>query len=480
MESKKKANRQKKQDVNRRNFIKASAAVFTFTFLPRYMFGGRGYVAPSEKINIAIVGAGGQGRTNTKGLLQHKDAQIVAVCDVNESADYNRFYYKGMAGRKPVCDIVRKHNDAQGWGNLKVAEYLDFRDMFEKEKNNLDAVLIATPDHNHYIVAITAVQLKKHIYCEKPLCHSIYEIRKLTEAARQANVATQMGNQGHSGEGIRLTREWIQDGAIGDVYEVHGWSGASGGDWHGWTTKQPTETPSVPQGLNWDLWLGAVKKRPYHSAYHPYNWRGWWDFGTGAIGDMACHNLDPAFYALDLGQPTSVQASCSHVSNEVSPIASLTQFSFPARGKMPPVKMYWYDGGIMPPRPEELEPGRDLDGRGNGILLVGTKGKIMAAGWAGSPRIIPESKMRAYKRPPKTIARVPGHHRDWLNACKGGKSSSAHFDYAGPMTEVILLGALAQRLQNKKLNWDGKNMKVTNAPEADKYIHPQFHNGWTL
>jgi predicted dehydrogenase len=469
-----------KKSVTRRNFLKTTAAASAFTILPRYVFGGSGFVAPSEKINIAIVGAGGQGRSNTQGLLQHKDAQIVAICDVNESADYNRFYYKGMAGSGPVCDIVQKHNADQGKGNLKVAKYADFRDMLDKQKNDIDAVLVATPDHNHFIIAMTAIQLKKNVYCEKPLCHSIYEIRKLTEAAHRAGVATQMGNQGHSGEGIRLAREWIQDGAIGDVYEVHGWSSASGGDWHGWTMNRPTDTPPVPKGLNWDLWLGPVKKRPYHSAYHPYNWRGWWDFGTGAIGDMACHNLDPAFYALDLGQPTSVQASCSQVSNEVSPIASLTQFSFPARGKMPPVKMCWYDGGIMPPRPEELEPGRDLDGRGNGILLVGTKGKMMAAGWAGSPRIIPESKMRAYKRPAKTVTRVPGHHRDWLNACKGGKPSSANFDYSGPMTEVVLLGALAQRMQNKKLDWDGKNMKVTNAPEADQYIRPQFHNGWTL
>ncbi len=470
----------KKQHGTRRDFMKASAAVSTFAFLPRYVFGGQGYVAPSEKVNIAIIGAGGQGRTNTKALLQHKDAQIVAVCDVNESADYNRFYYKGMAGRGPVRDIVQKHYSDQGKGNLKVADYVDFRDMFEKEKNNLDAVLIATPDHNHYIVAITAVQLKKHVYCEKPLCHSIYEIRKLTEAARQAKVATQMGNQGHSDEGIRLTREWIQDGAIGDVYEVHGWSDAGGPAWYGTAQGRPVDTPPIPKGLNWDLWLGPVKKRPYHPAYHPYNWRGWWAFGTGAIGDMACHNLDPAFYSLDLVYPDSVQASCAGITQENAPAASLTQFSFPARGKMPPVKLYWYDGGIMPPRPDELEPGRDLDGRGNGILFIGTKGKIMAAGWAGSPRIIPESKMRAYKRPPRTIPRVPGHHRDWLNACKGGKPSSANFDYSGPMTEVVLLGALAQKLQNKKLIWDGKNMKAANAPEADQYIRPPFHNGWTL
>ncbi|MBN1846595.1 MAG: Gfo/Idh/MocA family oxidoreductase [Sedimentisphaerales bacterium] len=457
----------------------AAAAVTAFTIVPRYVLGGPGNTPPSETVNIAIIGAGGQGRTNAQGLLGHDDARIVAVCDVNEEADYERFYYKGKAGRGPVLQMVRRHNDGRG-RSLTVGEYVDFRQMLEKEKDAIDAVLVATPDHNHYIASLTAIQHGKHVYCEKPLAHSVAEVRLLTQAARRAGVATQMGNQGHSEEGIRLTREWIQDGAIGPVTEVHGWTHAGAGEWHGWMTEAPAERPAIPAGLNWDLWLGPVKKRPYHPAYHPYNWRGWWAFGTGAIGDMACHNLDPAFYALDLGQPETIQASCCRVSDEVAPLASLTQYTFPARGEMPPVKMYWYDGGIMPPRPDELEPGRDLDGRGNGILFVGTKGKMMAAGWAGTPRIIPETRMRSYKRPAKTIERVGGHHRDWLNACKGGKPASGNFDYSGPMTEVVLLGAVAQRFTEKTLYWDAAALKVTNAPEADSIIRPEFHNGWTL
>jgi len=281
-----------------------------------------------------------------------------------------------------------------------------------------------------------------------------------------------MGNQGHSGEGIRLTVEWIRDGAIGDVREVHSWSNAGGG-WAGNRTARPRETPPVPSGLDWDLWLGPAAKRPYHPAYAPYNWRGWWDFGTGAIGDMACHNMDPAFWALELGHPLSVEASSSGINPETTPLKSTISYQFGARRNMPPVKMTWYGGGLMPPRPEELEPGRELTGGGNGILFVGDKGKIMCPGWSGNPRIIPETKMKAYKLPPKTLARSKGRHRDWIDACKGGKPASSNFDYAGPLTEVILLGNVALRT-GRKLDWDGPNMKATNAPEADRYTRWSF------
>jgi hypothetical protein len=287
-----------------------------------------------------------------------------------------------------------------------------------------------------------------------------------------------MGNQGHSGEGIRLTVEWIRDGAIGDVREVHSWSN-TGVDWAGYRVARPKETPPVPAGLNWDLWLGPAPHRPYHIAYAPYNWRGWWDFGTGAIGDMACHNMDPAFWALDLGHPVSVEASSTGINPETTPFGSIVRYQFPARRSMPPVTVTWYGGGLMPPRPEELEPGRELTGNGNGILFVGDKGKIMCPGWGGNPRIIPETKMRAYQVPSKTIPRSNGHHRDWIEACKGGRPASSHFDYAGPMTEVILLGNVALRT-GKKVSWDGANMKATNAPEADQYIRPEYRNGWTI
>jgi len=453
--------------------------VTAFAAVPRYVLGGSGYTAPSEKLNIAVTGTGGQGTHNIKGLLGHSDVQVMAICDVNEQSDYSRFYYGGTAGRKPAAELINKRYA----GNKATADYkgcqvyIDFRRMLEKEKA-IDAVLVATPDHIHSVATMAAIKRGKHVYCEKPLTHSIYEARRITEAARQAKVATQMGNQGHSGEGIRLTVEWIRDGAIGDVREVHSWSN-TGGDWAPGYTARPTETPPVPAGLDWDLWLGPAEHRPYHPAYAPYNWRGWWDFGTGAIGDMACHNMDPAFWALELGHPVSVEASSSGINPETTPLKSTIRYEFPARKNMPPVKVTWYGGGLMPPRPEELEPGRKLTGGGNGILFVGDKGKIMCPGWGGNPRIIPEEKMKAYKLPPKTIPRVEGHHRDWINACRGGTPASSNFDYAGHLTEVVLLGNVALRT-GKKLAWDGENMKATNAPEADKYIHPEFHNGWTL
>lgn len=471
--------RSENQRISRREFIGGATAAAAFMAVPRYVLGGAGHVPPSEKLNIAVIGTGGQGVQNIKALLQHPDVQVMAVCDVTEQADYSRFYYGGTAGRRPALELIQENYASQkSTENYKPCTcYIDFRIMLEKEKA-IDAMLIATPDHIHAIATMAAIKNGKHVYCEKPLTRSIYEARKIAEAARQAGVATQMGNQGHSDEGIRLTCEWIWDGAIGPVREVHAWSG-TGLDWSGFRTERPTETPPIPTEMDWDLWLGPAPKRPYHPAYAPYNWRGWWDFGTGAIGDMACHNLDPAFWALKLGHPVSVEGRATNNSPETTPFASIVYYQFPARQDMPPVKVTWYSGGIMPPRPDELEPGRDLTGGGNGILFVGDKGKIMCPGWGGSPRIIPEAKMREYKLPPKTIPRTDGHHRDWINACKGGRRASSNFDYAGPMTEVILLGNVALRT-GEKLSWDGANMKATNCPEADKYVRPEYHNGWTL
>jgi len=466
--------------TSRRDFLaRTVAAAGAFTIVPRYVLGARGYTAPSDKLNIAVVGAGGQGKHNIRALLREADVQVTAICDVTEEADYSRFYYRGVAGRGPVKKLV----DEQYAKNAATAKYkpcsvhIDFRKMFEKEKG-IDAVLIATPDHIHAIVCMAAINKGKHVYCEKPLAHSVYETRKVTEAAAAAGVATQMGNHGHSNETIRLTVEWIRDGAIGDVREVHAWSTA-GVRWADYRVARPTETQPVPAGMDWNLWLGPVKKRPYHIAYAPYTWRGWWDFGTGAIGDMACHNMDPAFWALKLGHPYSVEGSATNINSETTPIGSIVHYQFPERGGMPPVKMTWYSGGLMPARPEELEPGRKLAGGGNGILFIGDKGKMMCGGWGGSPRIIPERMMQEYERPEKTLARSKGHHRDWLDACKGGKPASSNFNYAGVMTEVVLLGNVALRTQ-EKLAWNGKAMKAPNAPKAEEYINPQYENGWTL
>jgi predicted dehydrogenase len=466
--------------VSRRDFLnRTAAATAAFTIVPRYVLGARDHTAPSEKLNVAVIGAGGQGRHNVNALLSQSDVQVTAICDVTEQADYSRFYYGGVAGRGPVKKLIDDSYKGKPAtiDYVPCASHIDFRKMFEIDKS-IDAVLIATPDHAHAAAALAAIDRGKHVYCEKPLAHSIYETRKVTEAARKAGVATQMGNHGHSSETIRITCEWIWDGAIGDVTEVHAWS-HTGLGWTDYRTKRPEETQPVPAGMDWDLWLGPAEKRPYNIAYAPYNWRGWWDFGTGAIGDMACHNMDPAFWALKLGHPYSVEASATNINPETTPFGSIVHYKFGARGDMPPVKVTWYSGGLMPPRPEELEPGRQLTGGGNGILFVGTKGKLMADGWGGSPRLIPEKKMKEYKLPAKTLSRSKGHHREWIDACKGGKQPHGGFDYSGPMTEVILLGNVALRTK-QKLTWNAKEMKATNSDDAEQYIKPIFHNGWTI
>lgn len=461
--------------INRRQFISGSAmAIGSFTLLPRFVLGGAKFVAPSEKVYIALIGCGGQGRTNARGLFGEKDAQIVAVCDPNEKEDYSPFYYGGVAGRLPVKEEVVKQYSAQK-PDFSCSEYTDFRVLFEKEKN-IDAILCATPDHAHAFVTIAALKRGKHVYCEKPLTHNIYEARAVAKAAEEAGVATQMGNQGRSDEGNRLTCEWVWDGAIGAVREVHAWSNAGG--WAGGKGR-PTDTPEIPKNLNWDLWLGPKKARPYHPSYAPYNWRGWWEFGTGCVGDMAVHNIDPAFAALKLGHPTSVEGFSEFVDSEVIGPNNRVVWEYPQRENMPPVKVTWYDGNLMPKRPDELEPGRMMGGDGNGVMLIGDKGIIMGDGWSGSPRIIPEAKMKDYKRPEKTLPRSPGHHRDWLNACKGGPKACSDFSYGARLAEMMLLGDVAIRTQ-KKLFWDGPNMKATNAPEAEAFIREQYREGWSL
>lgn len=461
-------------NVNRREFLKTGAAVTAATIIPRWILGGAGFVVPSNKVYIAIVGAGGQGRTNADALMREADAEIVAICDPSEDADYSPFYYGGRAGRLPVKARIEAHYTKQK-PDYKCKEYEDFRIMFEKEKG-IDAVLVATPDHVHAVVTAAAMRLGKHVYCEKPLTHNIWEARQIAKIARETKVATQMGNQGHSGEGIRMTCEWIWAGAIGKVTEVHAWSDAGG-----WAKGpgRPKETPPVPKGLNWDLWLGPREYRPYHPAYHPYNWRGWWAFGTGAIGDMACHNLDPAVWALKLEAPISVEASSPGVDSEVVSQCAIFRYKFPARGDMPPVKVVWYDGGLRPERPEELEEDQVLGGGGNGILFIGEKGKIMCAGWGGTPVLLPQSRMDEFERPPKTIPRSKGHHRDWLDACKGGPQPSSNFEYAAKLTEIVLLGNVALRTR-KKIYWDHENMRAKNAPEAERFIKETYRKGWEV
>jgi predicted dehydrogenase len=465
-----------RKDNSRRRFLqKTAAGAFGFAIVPRHVLGGVGR-APSEKLNVAMIGAGGQGMQNLRNLLQEDDVQIVAIADVTEWADYSASYHRVPGGRQPGLEIVKKHGES----NSATADYpacgvyTDFRRMLDKEKH-IDAVVVSTPDHTHTVAGLAAIQRGKHVYMEKPIARTIYEVRKLTQAARAAGVVTQMGHQGHGGEGIRLTYEWIRDGAIGPVREVQVWSD---GPNRSGCQEAPSENPPVPQGLDWDLWLGPVKSRPYHPQYTPLGWRHFWDFGTGKLGDMACHNIDPAFFALNLGYPEWVQARCAWGNRDKRPFAATVHYQFPAVGDRPAVKVTWYEG-LMPPRPDDLEPGRELTGDGNGILFIGDKGKIMAPGWAGTPRLIPESKMKEYRLPPKTLPRVGGIYRDWINACKSGGKASSDFDYSGPLTEVILMGVIAMRT-GEKLYFDGPNMRATNFGDADQYIRPEYHNGWTL
>lgn len=450
--------RKRKADViSRRRFLGAAGTTAAaFVIVPRHVLGGPGNTPPSEKLNIAGIGVGGRG----SGVLQGVESQnIVALCDV---------------------DTKRAAQTFKRYPNAKI--YRDFRRMLDKEEKNIDAVTVATPDHVHAPASIMAIKMGKHVYCEKPLAHSIHEARMLAEAAREHKVATQFGTQGQASEGNRLISEYIIDGAIGPVREVQVWTDRPLSKKEGFYWAQgvgrPQETPPVPQTLDWDLWLGPAPERPYNPIYCPFTWRGWLDFGTGALGDIGCHSFDPIFRALKLGYPTSVEATSTLLNDETFPVASIVRYEFGARGDMPPVKLTWYDGGLKPARPKELDEGRRM--RPEGTLFIGDKGKLL------NERLIPESRMKEYGKPPQVIPRSPGHFKEWIDACKGGAPARANFDWAGPMTEVVLLGNVAlrrqlrEKLMQTKLYWDGPNMRCTNIPEANDYVRREYRKGWTL
>jgi predicted dehydrogenase len=448
--------------MKRRKFVSMStAAASSFLFVPRHVLGGRGFVAPSDKLNVAAIGAGGQGQTNLGAMIEEN---VLALCDV----DWDR-----------AASSFEKFP--------KAAKYKDFRVMLEKQKD-IDAVIVATPDHVHAPASMMAIKMGKHVYTEKPMTYTVYEARKLTEAAREAGVITQMGIQGHGSESIRLLCEWIWDGAIGEIHEVHAFTPhpvwPQGID-------RPKETPPIPDNLDWDLWIGPAPFRPYHPCYHPTMWRGWWDFGTGGLGDMGCHIFDHIIWALKLGAPESVEASHSEFvpeglnwnkpkNLETYPRASLVTYRFPKRESLPPLTLTWYDGGVMPARPEELEEGRAMGDQYGGTLYIGTKGKILCGSHGATGlRIIPEIKMKAYEKPAPSIPRSVGHRQEWIDCCKSGKPAEANFDFSGPMTETVLLGNIALRT-GKKLRWDSKNMLITNVPEANEFLHRPYRAGWTL
>ena len=359
--------------------------------------------------------------------------------------------------------------------------YTDYRKMLEKQKD-IDGVVVATPDHTHAVISMAAIKAGKHVYCQKPLTHTVHEARMLARATREAKVATQMGIQGHSMEGFRLICEWIWAGLIGEVREVDAWCSLSYYPWGhaGWSSswsERPTETPPVPSQIAWDLWIGPAPMRPYHRAYHPATWRCWWDFGCGMMGDRGAHTLDPVFAALKLTPPTSIEATSCGNTQEVHPLSAIVTFKFPARAEFPPLKLTWYEG-TRPPRPDELEDGRKMPGEG-GALFKGSKGTIMCGVYGDSPRLIPEVRMKEAVLPAKTLPRVlDSHELDWVRACKSGQPAGADFAYSGPLTEICLLGNVAKRVDARIL-WDAENLR-TNLPEANQYLRTKYRKGWEL
>jgi predicted dehydrogenase len=432
---------------NRRCFIQtAGVAVGAPLILPRHLIGADG---ANSKLNIVAIGVGGMGLNYVKSC----DSQnIVALCDVDDA--HAAKAYKGYPDAK---------------------RYRDFRLMFEKEK--FDAVIVGTPDHWHAIMAMTAMQMGKHVYCAKPLTRTVGEARALTEMAAKSKVATQMSVQYNAREEHRLVAEWIQDGAIGAVRQVEIWSNRP--VWPQGIAR-PRDTPAVPSTLDWALWQGPAEKRPYHPIYVPFKWRGWWAYGAGALGDMGCHGFDPVYRALKLTVPIWVAGDSTKLFDESAPKACTVVYKYPERGDLPPVTLTWRDGGRKPERPPELDASRNWDKIKAGILYRGEKGAILTTDLGMSPRIIPESRMQEYKRPAKTLSRSIGHYEEWIEAGKGGPAAGAEFAYGGPITEAVLLGNIAVKVPHETLNWDAGKFRFSNSEEANALIHEPMHNGWGL
>jgi predicted dehydrogenase len=446
--------------ASRREFIRRSVFLAgtagSFSIVPRSVLGGLRNVPPSDKLNIAGIGVGGQGSSNLRRL---ETENIVALCDVDPAY---------------VAETVAAYPKAKF--------YVDYREMLDKQKD-IDAVMIATPDHTHAVIAVAAMAEGKHVYCEKPLTHDVYEARMLAKASVEAKVATQMGNQGNSLEGHRLICEWIWAGIIGEVHAVDAWCSLSYYPWgHAYWSSQwsdrPKDTPPVPERLNWDLWIGPAPMRPYHRAYHPLTWRSWWDFGSGMMGDRGAHTLDSVFSALKLDPPLSIEATSCGGTPDVHPVSAIVTFRFAGRPGMPPVKLTWYEG-TRPPHPEELEDDREMPAEG-GAFFKGTKGTIMCGHYGQNPQIIPQARMDATELPEKTLPRVEGgHYQNWVRACKGGPPGGSCFTHSGPLTEICVLGNIAKRV-DRRITWDPEGMEVTNYPQANQYVRTEYRKGWKL
>jgi len=469
------AGKQGQPGISRRTLLGGIAAGVAATVVPRHVLGGEGHVAPSDKTTVAGIGVGGQGTQDMTRFQRLAEVQVVAVCDVNRegggylSWNWTQGKEARMAGREPMRRAIDAYYAKEKpSGKYKAcAAYADYRELLAKE--DVDAVMIATPDHTHAVITMAALKLGKHVYCEKPLTYTVSEARQVTEAARKAGVATQLGNQGQASEEARVVQEFISDGAIGPVREVRVWCPSRFWNWYGGEDRPP-ETPPVPDGLDWDLWLGPAPERPYHPFYCPWTWRNWWDFGTGLLGDLGCHKLSTVFKALKLGYPTVVEACSTKLNPETYPLGVIARFEFPERDGLPPVKLNWYDGGLKPPRPEALEPGRRM----SDVTYIGENGTLMGT------RLVPEKKMQEYGRPPKTIPRSPGQDEEWIAACRGGPPAGSDFvAHSGLLSEVCMLGNVAVRA-GKRLQWDGPNMKITNDEAANRLLHREYREGWTL
>ncbi|MBI3719417.1 MAG: Gfo/Idh/MocA family oxidoreductase [Sphingobacteriales bacterium] len=466
--------------VSRRNFIKTGSLAAGFYIVPRHVL-GRGFIAPSDKLNIAGIGAGGKGQSDMAEFAKSPKVNIVAMCDVDDR--------QAVKSRESFP---------------KANYYKDFREMLDKEKNNIDACSISTPDNTHFVATIAAMQLGKHVYTQKPLTHDIYEARMLTEAAKKYKVVTQMGNQGGSGDGVRQAKEMYDAGMIGDIVNAYAWTNRPV-----WPQGIPTPTGKydIPKELDWNLWLGPAKEIDFNPAYLPFNWRGWWAFGTGALGDMACHIMDPIYRILPILYPDSVECSVATIWKEMwndkqnedaCPASSMIHLNYPRTDNKGSLKVSWFDGGLLPQRPDELLPEEAFGNWDGGVLFVGTKGKMLMDCYGANPRLLPTTLMKEKTMPQQSIKRVPeGHYVQWVNACIDGYGkgkTSSPFEYAGPFTESILIGNLALRsyiMQNpklkgwddkwlgrKKLLWDAKNMKITNFDEANQFVKREYRAGW--
>jgi predicted dehydrogenase len=452
------------RSISRRSFLSRAGALAAGSSLVGTQAGAETVQADqSEPVRLGIVGVGGRGQNNL-AAVREAGAQVVALCD---------------------CDLRQAAN---AFGELPAArQYTDWRRMLEREKD-LDAVVVSTPDHNHAIIAIAAMTLGKHVYCEKPLAHSIWEAREMARVARTSGVVTQMGTQGHAFEGTRRAVEVIRAGVLGDVTELHVWTDRPAG-WWPQGIERPSDTPPVPKELDWNVWLGPASERPYNPAYVPFKWRGFWDFGTGAIGDMGIHNLDTAFWGLELGPPSSaiVKAASPALTDprlkETAPLWSIIEIRFPPRAGKPGVTMTWYDGGKLPPA--ELFQGEPILSKDGGSLVIGRKGTLFTRTWHGGESdadmfvLLPRKTFDGFEPPAPTLPRTASHHKEWLDACRGRAQSLSPFVYAASLTEALLVGNLALRT-GRAIEWDAEHMRATGASAADAFIHPPARTGWSF